>query len=189
MKNIFTKLICLMFLNLVISQITYANNCEKLFEDLDKKSRAISDVDRIKQLIAIENDLFKAIDACKKYSGMFVLMGEIQIDMGQVPLAVVYGRKAVELDPKYWRAYKLLGASRMLNNEVESGLAALNKAHELQPDNTNVKLNLVSAYVENKNYDKALKLVNKVIELNDHSILATAYFLRSKAYSGKGLII
>ena len=189
MKNIFSKIILLSIFNLCFLQISYANSCENLFKNLDKQSRAISNADRNKQLIAIENDLFKAIDECRTYSGMFVLMGEVQIEMGQVPLAVVYGRKSVELDPQYWRAHKLLGTSRMLNKEVEAGLIALYKALELDPENTNVKLNLVSALVENKEYDKALKLVNSIIELNDHSILATAYFLRSEAYKGKGLII
>jgi len=182
------KTTMIFFLSLAFSSISFAADCKKIFSKLDQQSREIDDIDRVKKLIAIESDLFKAIDQCKTYSGMFVLMGEIQIDMGQVPLAVVYGRKAVELDPKYWRAYKLLGTSRMLNKEVESGLAALKKANQLEPDNTNVQLNLVSALVENKNYDEALGIVNKVIELNNHSILATAYYLRSEAYKGKGLM-
>ena len=188
MAHLMLKTTMIFFLSLAFSSISFAADCKKIFSKLDQQSREIDDIDRVKKLIAIESDLFKAIDQCKTYSGMFVLMGEIQIDMGQVPLAVVYGRKAVELDPKYWRAYKLLGTSRMLNKEVESGLAALKKANQLEPDNTNVQLNLVSALVENKNYDEALGIVNKVIELNNHSILATAYYLRSEAYKGKGLM-
>ena len=164
-------------------------SCKQLFEKIDKQSHQVTNNERNKQLIALENALFDAIAQCKMYSGMFVLMGELQIEMGQIPLAVVYGRKAVELDAKYWRAHKLLGSSRMLNQQSETGLEALRTAYSLAPDNLVVQLNLTGALIENKKHDEALSLVNKIIELNDHDHLATAYYLRSQAYNGKGLVI
>jgi len=173
----------------IFSNTALAANCKALFNKLDKQLYQISNKDKIKKLIAIEEALFKAIDKCRTKSGMFVLMGELQIDMGQVPLSVVYGRKAVELDNKYWRAHKLLGSARMLNRESKLGLKNLRQAVALAPNNINARLNLVSALVQNKKFDEALNTVNKVIAIKDKDTLATAYYLRSKAYQGNGLII
>jgi len=183
------RMIILVFIFTLTPIITFAAECQTIFNKLDKQYYAITDQNRIKKLTQLENDLFKAIEQCKTYSGMFVLMGEVQIDMGQIPLAVVYGQKAVGLDEEYWRAHKLLGSSLMLNSKAESGLKSLMKAVALQPENINSQLNLASALIQNKKYDDALKLINNIIHKNEKGTLATAYYLRSQAYSGKGLII
>lgn len=185
MRQTFTGLV-LLFINITT---VYSADCKALFDRIDKQHYQISTLNRSKQLIAIEDSLFKAIDKCRNYSRMFTLMGEVQIDMGQIPLAVVYGRKAVEMDSKDWRAHKLLGSASMLNNEFETGLNFLRKSVELNPTNTNVQLNLVSALVQNKKYDEGMRLVNKVIEKNEEDTISTAYYLRSLLYKGKGLII
>jgi len=182
------NLFLILFL-MISSTSVYAVDCKKLFDKIDKQHYEMTTLNRNKQLIAIENALFKAIDQCRGYAGMFVLMGEVQIDMGQIPLSVVYARKAVGMDDKYWRAHKLLGSALMLNNQPESGLKSLRKAVELDPDNTNAQLNMVSALVQNKKYEEALTVINKVIARNEQGTLATAYYLRSRAYHGKGLII
>lgn len=183
-RTILISLYCTLYSNSVFSA-----DCKTIFDKIDKQHYSITGNDRAKKLIDLENDLFKAIDQCKSYSGMFVLMGEVQIDMGQIPLAVVYGRKSVELDDKYWRAHKLLGSAQMLNKESKRGLNSLKKAVTLNPDNTNTQLNLVSALVQNKKYDEALKLINSIIHKNEEGTIATAYYFRSQVYKGKGLII
>lgn len=176
----------LFFLNI---STAYSVDCKALFNKIDKQHYQMTTLNRNKQLIAIEDALFKAIDMCRNYSRMFTLMGEVQIDMGQVPLAVVYGRKAVSLDVKDWRAHKLLGSASMLNSEFEAGLNSLRKSVELNPANTNAQLNLVSALVQNKKYDEGMLLVNKIIAKNEAGTISTAYYLRSQLYKGKGLII
>ena len=182
--------VVLLLLTTMFSEILLAADCPALFKRLDKQSRAIpSSAGKVKQQIALEQALFKAIDQCRKFSGMFVLMGELQIEMGQVPLAVVYGRKSVELDSSYGRAYKLLGSAKILNNESESGLKVLRHAYSIEPKNLNIKLNLVSALIHNNKFNEGLELVNKVIEKNNPDHIATAYYLRSQAYKGKGLVI
>ncbi len=174
---------------ILFSNSVFAEDCKTRFNKLDKQLYQISSENRVKKLIALEDALFKAIDMCKTKSGMFVLMGEVQIDMGQVPLAVVYGRKAVKLDSNDWRAHKLLGSARMLNNESEKGLKSLRQAVALAPDNINANLNLVSALIQNKKFDEALKRTNKIVTGNNTDSIATAYYLRSQIYKGKGLII
>jgi len=166
-----------------------AEDCVGLFNKLDRKPYRKLDKDRIKKMILFEESLFKAIDKCKKKSGMFVLMGEVQIDMRQIPLAIVYGEKAVELDGKYWRAHGLLGSARLLNHETESGLKSLRQAVSLAPSNIKAKLNLVSALLQNNRFDEALDIINGIIAINDNKALATAYYLRSKIYKNKGLVI
>lgn len=185
----YKQILTIFFLFTFFSNISQSADCKNIFKQLDKQHYGITDPNRGKKLVKLENDLFKAIDQCKTFSGMFVLMGEVQIDMGQIPLAVVYGRKSVELNDNYWRAYKLLGSAQMLNKESERGLNSLKKAVELNPENTNTQLNLVSALVQNAKYDEALKLINSIIHKNEKGTIATAYYFRSQAYKGKGLII
>ena len=151
---------------LSFSNNAYSADCNEIFKKLDKQHYEITATNRIKNLIKLENDLFAAIEQCKLYSGMFVLMGEVQIDMGQIPLAVVYGNKSVELDNKYWRAHKLLGSALMLNRDHERGLHSLEKSAQLNPSNINTKLNLASALIQNKKYEKALMLLEKIIHKN-----------------------
>ena len=181
------KLINILLLSTLLSNTALSAVCEKLFHKLDNHQISIADKDYQKKFIQIENELFDAIAKCKTYSGMFVLMGELQIEMGQIPLALVYGKKSIELDDKYWRAHKLFGSAKMLNKDFESGLGSLQKAVDLNPENINAQLNFISALIQNKKYDKALILINKVIDKNEKDILAIAYYFRSQVHKGKGL--
>ena len=182
------KLIIL-FLFTLFSNAALSADCENLFHKLDKQNITITEKDHQKNFIKMENELFDAIEKCKTYAGMFVLMGELQIEMGQIPLAVVYGKKSVEVDGEYWRAHKLLGSSKMLNKEFEGGLNSLKKAVALNPKNINTQLNLISALIQNKKYEQALILINTVIQKKDKDTLAIAYYFRSQVYNGKGLSI
>ena len=179
----------ILLLSTLFSNAALSADCDKIFNKLDKQHVTITDKDHQKKIIQMENDLFDAIAKCKTYAGMFVLMGELQIEMGQIPLAVVYGNKSVEVDGGYWRAHKLLGSAKMLNNEFEAGLNSLKKAVELNPKNINTQLNLISALIQNKKYDQALPLINTVIDKNEKGSIAVAYYFRSQVYNGKGLII
>lgn len=182
------KLIILLLFTL-FSNAALSAVCEKLFHQLDKQHISSTDKDHAKKFIQMEKELFAAIDKCKTYAGMFVLMGELQIEVGQFPLAIIYGRKSVEVDGGYWRSHKLLGSAQMLNNDFEDGLKSLKKAVELNPENINTQLNFISALIQNKKYDQALTLVNTVIDKNEKESVAIAYYFRSLVYKGKGLII
>lgn len=178
----------ILLLSTLFSNAALSENCEKLFHKLDKQHITIKDKDHQKKFIQMENNLFDAIGKCKTYAGMFVLMGELQIEIGQIPLAVVYGNKSVDVDGEYWRAHKLLGSAKMLNKEFEAGLNSLKKAVELNPKNINTQLNFISALIQNKKYDQALPLINTVIDKSEKGSLATAYYFRSQVYKSKGLI-
>lgn len=179
----------ILLLTSLFSNAALSADCEKIFHKLDKQHVTITDKDHVEKFIKMENELFDAIAKCKTYAGMFVLMGELQIEMKQIPLAVVYGKKSVEVDDEYWRAHKLLGSAQMLNKEFEGGLGSLKKSLELNPKNINTQLNLTSAFIQNKNYDQALTLINTIIDKNETDTLAIAYYFRSQVYKGKGLNI
>lgn len=179
----------LLLLSTLFSNAALSADCDKLFHKLDNQHITITDKDHPEKFIQMENDIFDAINQCKTYAGMFVLMGELQIEMGQIPLAVIYGKKSVEVDGEYWRAHNLLGSAKMLNKEPESGLNSLKKAVALNPKNINTQLNLTSALIQNKKYDQALTLINSVIHKNEKGSVAIAYYFRSQVYKGKGLII
>jgi len=181
------KLIILLLV-MLFSNAALSADCEKIFNELDKQHIDTTAKDHHKDFVKLENDIFDAIEKCKTYAGMFVLMGELQIEMGQIPLAVVYGKKSVEIDGEYWRAHKLLGSAQMLNKEFEGGLSSLKKAVALNPKNINAQLNLISAFIHNTEYDHALKLVNTVINKNEKGTLSIAYYFRSQIYSAKGLV-
>ena len=180
--------LAILLLFTLFSNAALSADCEKLFNKLDKQHLTISGKDDHEKFIKMENELFDAIEECKTYSGMFVLMGELQIEMGQIPLAVVYGKKSVKLDAEYWRAHKLLGSAKMLNKESKDGLNSLKKAIDLNPTNLNIQLNFISALIQNEKYDQALKLINEVLNKGEKDTLAIAYYFRSQVYRGKGLI-
>ena len=181
------KLIILL-LSTLFSNVALSADCDKVFHKLDKQPTTIADKDHSKKFIQRENELFDAINLCKTYAGMFVLMGELQIEVGQIPLAVIYGRKSVEIDAKYWRAHKLLGSAQMLNNEHERGLKSLKKAVDMNPENVNTQLNFISALIQHKKYDQALTLINAIIHKKEKEPVGIAYYFRSQVYKGKGLI-
>ena len=182
------KLMSILLLSTLFSSTALSTVCKNLFNELDKHEVSITDKEHQKKFIKLESDIFDAIEKCKTYAGMFVLMGELQIEMGQIPLAVVYGKKSVEVDGAYWRAHKLLGSAQMLNKESERGLRSLKKAVDLNPSNINTQLNLISALIHNKKHEQALTLINTVIDKNETGTLAIAYYFRSQVYKGKGLI-
>lgn len=179
----------IILLSTLFSNVALSAECKKIFNVLDKQQATIVFKDQPEKFIQRENAIFEGINQCKTYAGMFVLMGELQIEVGQIPLAVVYGRKAVEINAGYWRAHKLLGSAQMLNKEFEGGLKSLKNAVDLNPKNINTQLNFISALIQNKKYDRALTLVNSVIDKNESESLAIAYYFRSQVYTGKDLII
>ena len=161
----------MLVLSAFFSSAALSSDCEKIFDKLDKRHIPNTDEDYNKKIIRMESDIFAGIEKCKVYAGMFVLMGELQIEMGQIPLAVVYGKKSVELDGDYWRAHKLLGSAKMLNNESEDGLISLKKAVVINKTKINKKINFIREQI-----------------MNEKDTLAIAYYFRSQIHKRKGLI-
>ena len=73
----------IVLLSTFFSSAAFSADCENLFHRLDSQYISETDKDPQNKFIQMENDLFDAIEKCRKYSGMFVLMGELQIEMGK----------------------------------------------------------------------------------------------------------
>jgi len=105
----------------------------------------LADGAKMDALRALEEEAFGVIADCREHAGAYVLMGEIQLSLGQVSLAVAYARRAVGLDPNAWRAQQLLGSTLGMVGQAEEGLAHLERAMWLEPGNERLRLNHASA--------------------------------------------
>ncbi len=191
------RLFLIVFLALGSASVTsaYAGPCEDLLADLDRAhaqatraSYVARDTEQATQLIEVEDGLFQALTQCPQSAELYALMGEVQISMGQLPLASLYGRKAVKLDARSWRAQQLLGSVLAMLGDVEAGIDHLERAVSIAPDNERVQLNLGSALVAAKRYDDVISLSSRLIESRDADVVAAAYHLRGSAYLGKARI-
>ena len=135
-------------------------------------------------LYKIEDELFSAMKQCPENSYAVSTMGELQLSLGQIPIAQLYGIKALEMDSQNWQAHYVLGGALNLQKKYTEGLQHLKQASELQPENYSLLVNLCSSYEKNKQYPEAIKACSTAIEKGPYNIRGTAYKLRALAYTG-----
>lgn len=135
-------------------------------------------------LYKIEDDLFAAMKRCQDDSAVVSAMGELQLSLGQIPIAQLYAQKAIQMDNDNWQAHYVLGSALNLQKKYSEGLVHLKKASELQPENYSLLVNLCSSYEKNKLYPKAITACTTAIEKGPYDIRGTAYHLRALAYTG-----
>jgi tetratricopeptide (TPR) repeat protein len=100
----------------------------------------------------------------------------------QLTLAVEAGRKAVQLDPNYARAYVTLGEMLVVNGDLEEALTILGKAISLDPGLAEAYYNRAVAYeltaITTKNfnyYDLSAADLRMVIKVStDPGIIESA---------------
>jgi len=138
--------------------------------------------DRRTRFVALEKELFAALKRCPEEAELYALMGEVQLSLGQPPLAAVYGDKAVGLDARSWRAHQLLGSALAMLGETGRGLDHLETAVKLAPDQPRVQLNYASALLAAKQYDRVLMICNALVDASDRRLAAAAHNLRGQAY-------
>jgi len=167
-------------------------SCATLFEKLNAEhtrvietTQAAPPAQRL-QLSAIEAGLFQALERCPVEADLYALMGEVQISMGQVPLAAVYGRKAVKLDRRSWRAQQLLGSALAMLGETGRGIMHLEQAVALAPDHPRLHLNLASALFAAKEYTRVLRICDVLLDSPDTRVAGAAYNLRGQVYLRQG---
>lgn len=140
-------------------------------------------------LYKIEDALFDAMKSnCADNSAVVSTMGELQLSLGQIPIAQLYAIKALEMDSKNWQAHYVLGSALNLNKKYAEGLEHLQRASQLQPDNYSLLVNLCSSYEKNKQYPEAINACSTAIEKGPYGIRGTAYFIRAQAYKGNNEI-
>ena len=135
-------------------------------------------------LYKVEDELFEAMKQCQDNSSTISTMGELQLSLGQIPIAELYAKKAISIDNENWQAHYVLGSALNLKKEYPLGLEHLKKAYDLQPENYSLLVNICSSYEKNKQFSKAIKACSTAIDKGPYEIRGTAYYLRALAYTG-----
>lgn len=166
-----------------------AQYCAGLADQFDAQHRQVlqqhpgNRKSRLEALHGLEETAFSHLEQCQESAAVFAAMGDLQISIGQVPLAQLYGEKAIELDAQHWHAHYVLGSALNLQKQYEPGLQHLQRASQLRPDNYSLLVNLCSSYLQNTQFDTAISTCSSVIDKGPTSIHGTAYFLRAQAYT------
>lgn len=170
-------------------------DCSTLFSKLDQRySRIVATFDspiaglEDQDLKAMESLLFKGFERCPKNARLFTLMGEVQLTLGQLPLAGVYAQKAVEFDASYWRGHQLRGTTLAMLGQSTEGLPHLERAMALQPENERLKLNLATVLFEVKAYDRVLAIADALVDSKEAMVTGAAHNLRGRVYLKQGRI-
>lgn len=169
---------------------TQATECSAILKSADTKHKQAvqqhqSGTDSyLGALYKIEDELFSAMKRCPDDSAVISAMGELQLSLGQIPIAQLYGQKAIQIDSDNWQAHYVLGSALNLQKKYTEGLVHLKKANELQPKNYSLLVNLCSSYEKNKQFPEAIEACSTAIEKGPYNIRGTAYYLRALAYTG-----
>jgi tetratricopeptide (TPR) repeat protein len=73
--------------------------------------------------------------------------------------------KALELDPKYAKAWKNLGSAFMIKGDLKKGLKALSIASQLDPSDLNTWMDMGRTKYNSKDFRGAADSFKKVIEI------------------------
>jgi len=169
----------------------HAKTCAQTVQDIDQQHRkALNSLqpgsdDYLHALHAIEDDIFPALNRCPANAPLLVAMAELQLSLGQPPIALLYAQKALELAPDSWQAHNAAGNALNVVEKYSEGLQHLQRASDLQPDNYALLVNLCSSYERNKQHAKVIKSCSRVIDKGPYDLRGTAYYLRAKAYRAR----
>ena|GEM_PF-5325196 len=170
----------------------HAKTCAQTVQDIDQQHRkALNSLqpgsdDYLHALHAIEDDIFPALNRCPANAPLLVAMAELQLSLGQPPIALLYAQKALELAPDSWQAHNAAGSALNVQGKFLEGLQYLQRAVALQPDNYALLINLCSSYERNQQYAKAIDACSRVIDNGSAELRSTAYSLRARAHEARG---
>jgi len=105
------------------------------------------------------------------------MRGVVELKKGQIDAALADFGKAVELDPKFAKAYGNRGVAYAMQGQLDRALADLNKALELNPKYGKARYMRGQVYALQKKNDQALKINAK----NDQAL-----YYRGILYYGLG---
>jgi len=192
--QLFSIAIC-MLSNIALAENTAgaAISCHDHYEQLNNQhvqtmsaKAMISEQLYLEGLWEIEDKMFVALQQCPTDALLFSLMAELQMTLGQAPFAVVYARKAVNLNASLWQAYYALGTALCMVGDCPTGIDYLHYANKLEPDNPRLQLNLCSAFAWTGQHELVIKTCSTLIDSDSKDVLAQAYYLRSQANKALG---
>lgn len=169
-----------------------AESCAQIVQTVDEQHRQALNTyqpgtdDYLRSLYTIEDSIFPALKRCPRNAALMAAMSELQLSLGQPPIALLYAQKALEFEPNSWQAHNAAGNALNVVEKYQEGLQHLQRASELQPGNYALLVNLCSSYERNKQHDEAVKSCSRVIDKGPYELRGTAYYLRAKAYRARG---
>jgi tetratricopeptide (TPR) repeat protein len=180
-------------LSLVVQPLpAQAETCSQTVQRIDSQHRKALDNYRpgsdeyMYSLYAIEDSVFPALERCPNNASLMAAMSELQLSLGQPPIALLYAQKALKYDPNNWQAHNAAGNALNVMERYREGLQHLQRASELQPDNYALLINLCSSYEQNQQHTRAIQSCSRVIEKGPSDLRGTAYYLRARAYQARG---
>jgi Tfp pilus assembly protein PilF len=103
---------------------------------------------------------------------------------GQYEQAISYFSKAIELDPKYYKAYVMRGSTWCIKHDYDRGLNDFNKALEINPQYAEAYSGRAVVWINKGDYDHSIADCTKALEINPQYV--KAYFSRGRAWENKG---
>jgi tetratricopeptide (TPR) repeat protein len=169
-----------------------AETCSQTVQRIDSQHRKALDNyqpgsdDYLRALYAIEDSVFPALKRCPNNAPLLTAMAELQLSLGQPPIALLYAQKALSINPNSWQAHNAAGNALNVVEKYREGLQHLQRASELQPDNYALLINLCSSYERNQQHARAIQSCSRVIDKGPDDLRGTAYYLRARAYQARG---
>lgn len=130
-------------------------------------------------------DLLLQINENNRSAQDWLLLGNVFADNNRIEDAVFMYNKAIQKDPKCYRAYYNLGNYYMERGNYSEAISNYSKASKIKTDNPYIFYNLGCAYLKQNNLSKARVNFNKAIMYNSnipefHYNLAYVYKLLQK---------
>ncbi len=172
-----------------LSLSAQANNCDRRYDRAEHSHDAlVAQEQGTKQFFAaldqLEDLMFESMQKCSDDARIVALMAEIQITARQGPLAQLYAKKALDINPDIWQSQHAMGSVLTLTQQYEQALQYLKRASQLAPQRTGLKLSLCRTQALAGQYAGAIKTCTDVIHSDDSEVHGLAYYLRSLAYNG-----
>ena len=175
-----------------VSSFAQDEQCMSLYEELSAKhSKVLAKIARDdpsfgEKMHKLEDELFKALDQCKRDPLLFCVMVENQVSLGNIQLAHVYASQAYNRRPEIWQTNHALGNTLCMLHDCDKGITFLEKAAEIEPHRPALVFNLCSTYLNNKQFRSAVDSCTNLLAMKQHQLHGPAYFLRSLAYQELG---
>ena len=103
----------------------------------------------------------------------YFLLGYIQFEERQYPLAEQNLRRAVQLEPAYWESHQALGLTYVLQDRHEEAEEELREAVQLNPNDPDAHYYMGRLYSTRSKFVAALKEFSKMRDLDPLSVKAS----------------
>ncbi|MBR1776340.1 tetratricopeptide repeat protein [bacterium] len=108
-------------------------------------------------------DLILQINENDRTAQDWVLLGNVLADKGEIDNAVYMYQKAIENDPKAYKAYYNLGNYYVSRGQFDLAIGHYKKAIKIKSDNPYIYYNLATTYIKTNNLGQAKANLNKAI--------------------------